>query len=50
MQTNLNAWSTYPLEGNHDFGQTINSQDFTVTDPMITYNLDLWKIWLTEDA
>lgn len=50
MQTNLSQWSTYPLEGNHDFGVTINSQDFTQTDPMITYNLDLWKVWLSEDA
>ena len=49
MQANLH-WATYPLEGNHDFGQTINSQDFTVTDPMITYNLNLWKVWLTDDA
>lgn len=49
MQQNL-PWSTYPLEGNHDFGVTINSQDFTITDPMITYNLELWKVWLTEDA
>jgi len=50
MQTKLSAWSTYPLEGNHDFGVTINSQDFTETDPMITYNLELWKVWLDEAA
>ncbi len=49
MQANLN-WATYPIEGNHDFGETINSQDFTATDSMITYNLNLWKVWLTEDA
>jgi hypothetical protein len=48
MQQNL-PWPTYPLEGNHDFDVTINSQDFTITDPMITFNLELWKFWLTED-
>lgn len=38
MHENLH-WSTYPLEGNHDFGVTINSQDFSspTPDPMITY-------------
>jgi sphingomyelin phosphodiesterase len=25
MQEHLNQWSTYPLEGNHDFGFVINS-------------------------
>jgi len=28
MQENLNEWTTFPLEGNHDFGLVINSQDF----------------------
>jgi len=51
MHENLH-WSTYPLEGNHDFGVTINSQDFSAPtpDPMITYQLGLWSDWLTEDA
>lgn len=25
MTNNLNQWSTYPLEGNHDFAEVINS-------------------------
>lgn len=50
IKTHLSQWSIVPLEGNHDFGEVINSQDFTQTDPMITYNLNLWRDWLTPDA
>lgn len=51
MRENLNAWSIYPLEGNHDFG-TINSQDFSnpTPDPMITFNAEQWQQWMTPDA
>lgn len=50
MNANLSDWSTYVIEGNHDFGLVMNSQDFSTTDPMITYNLNLWRKYLTSEA
>ena len=50
MQENLNKWSTYPVEGNHDFGLVINSQDFENQDPIIPYLANYWKAWLSEEA
>lgn len=51
MQENLNSWSTYPLEGNHDFGVVINSQDFLgPTDPIIPVLANYWKAFLSEEA
>lgn len=50
MLENFSEWSIIPLEGNHDFGETINSQDFTATDPMITFNLGIWKQWMSQSA
>lgn len=50
MNANLSDWSTYVIEGNHDFGLVMNSQDFSTTDPMITYNLNLWRKYLTPEA
>ena len=28
MQENLNDWATYVIDGNHDFGELLNSMDF----------------------
>jgi hypothetical protein len=50
MQKNLNQWRTFPLEGNHDFGAVINSQDFNSTDPIIPFLANYWKVWLDEAA
>ena len=39
MTENLNSWSTYVQDGNHDFGVLINSQDFRDghRDPIIDH-------------
>lgn len=50
MQEHLSQWQIYPLEGNHDFGQVINSQDFTTTDPIIPILTDYWSAWLSPEA
>ena len=50
MKLNLSKWRTFPLEGNHDFGQVYNSQDFDNTDPVIPFLADQWKDWLDENA
>lgn len=50
MQENLSQWTTFPLEGNHDFGMVINSQDFNETDPIIPFLANYWKVWLDEAA
>jgi len=47
---NLSNWRTFVLEGNHDFGEVINSQNFEVTDPMIPFLAEQWKQWLSEEA
>jgi len=51
MHANLNQWSIFPMEGNHDYG-AMNSQDFSTPhpDPMITFQLEQWSDWLDEDA
>jgi len=56
-QSNVTAWMLeyfkdiplYPIEGNHDFEVT-NSQNFTVTDPIIPFTENLWKQWLSPEA
>lgn len=52
MVANLTWWSTYPLEGNHDFAQVINSLDFDskTPDPTITLLAEKWNIYLDEDS
>jgi len=52
MSTNLTNWSTYPLEGNHEFAQTINSWDMDSdeVEPTISLLSDLWSLYLDEDS
>jgi len=50
MTENLSNWRTYPLEGNHDFGKVINSQDFDETDPILPFLANYWQKWLDEEA
>jgi len=50
MKSNLNSWATFPLEGNHDFGEVINSQNFDVTDPILPFLAKYWSDYLDEDA
>ena len=42
--------ATYVLEGNHDFGEVMNTQDFSKTDPIFPFLHNHWKRWLTEEA
>jgi len=42
-------FAVLPVEGNHDFVD-LNSQDFTINDPMIAFNLEHWKDYLDEHA
>jgi len=50
MTENLGKWRTYPLEGNHDFGEVINSQNFDITDPILPFLANYWSKWLDEDS
>jgi sphingomyelin phosphodiesterase len=52
MTANLTSWSTFPLEGNHDFAIVINSQDLDsdIPDPTITLLADKWNVWLDENS
>lgn len=50
MSENLSEWRTYPLEGNHDFGTVINSQNFDVTDPILPFLANYWQKWLGEES
>lgn len=50
MSENLGDWRTYPLEGNHDFGDVINSQNFATPDPLLPFLANYWSQWLDEDA
>jgi len=50
MRENLSDWTTFPLEGNHDFGAVVNSQDFENTDPILPFLAEQWKVWLDDDA
>lgn len=50
MKKNFSGLATFPLEGNHDFGAIINSQDFTTQDPIIPILADLWSDYLSEEA
>lgn len=50
MKSNLNSWATFPLEGNHDFGEVINSQNFDVTDPILPFLAEYWSDYLDEAA
>lgn len=49
MKEHFDQFAVIPLEGNHDFVD-LNSQDFTINDPMIAYNLEHWKDYLDESS
>ena len=37
MNEHLSEWATYPIDGNHDFGEMLHSTDFTRTDPNLAH-------------
>ena len=38
------------MEGNHDFGEVINSQNFDQVDPILPFLGNYWSTWLDEEA
>jgi 3',5'-cyclic AMP phosphodiesterase CpdA len=50
MARNLDQWRTYPLEGNHDFGTVINSQNFDEIDPILPYLANYFQKYIDADA
>lgn len=52
MKENLGDWATYVQDGNHDFGNLINSMDFREgqRDPIIDHQTLTWKQWFTEES
>ena len=50
MNENFSKWQKYAIDGNHDFGQTLNSFDFTRVDPNLAHQAETWKSWFTPEA
>ena len=50
MDKNLSKWSTYVIDGNHDFGEVLNSQDFTRPDSTLEYQSETWKHFFSSEA
>ena len=49
MKEHLGQYALFPIEGNHDF-EVSNSQDFSKPDPMIKFDIEHWRQWLTPEA
>mmetsp|Transcript_20902 Transcript_20902/g.25686 ORF Transcript_20902/g.25686 Transcript_20902/m.25686 type:complete len:105 (-) Transcript_20902:893-1207(-) len=52
MKSQLGDWATYVIDGNHDFGELLNSMDFTegVIDPVIEHQTKTWRQWFTDES
>ena len=52
MKDNLGDWSTYVIDGNHDYGVLLNSMDFREgrRDPIIDHQGVTWKQWFTDES
>ena len=52
MKENLGDWSTYVIDGNHDYGVLLNSMDFREgrRDPIIDHQGVTWKQWFTDES
>ena len=52
MKSELNDWATYVIDGNHDFGELLNSMDFREgkRDPIIDHQAITWRQWFTEES
>ena len=52
MKQNLGDWATYVIDGNHDYGELLNSMDFRDgrRDSIIDHQVETWKQWFTEES
>lgn len=52
MKEQLGDWATYVIDGNHDFGELLNSMDFREgrRDSIIDHQAITWSQWFTEES